>query len=64
MARLEAIQVQITLKGGKVLDFLASQGDSLIVSEVDTYTKYNSGRIENHYYNILVTPSREVLRGA
>lgn len=59
MPRLEAEEVMIVLKGGKTLHFLSNEGDKLIVSEENTYTKYNSGDVTNHYYNITVTPNTE-----
>lgn len=57
MPRLEAKEVQITLESGRVLDFQASLGDTIVVSRVETYvgSKPITGEPLT-YYTISVTP--------
>lgn len=56
MSRLEVKDVQITLKDGKVLHFLASEGDKISCQEVHTYIKPESAGHKVHYYVVQISP--------
>lgn len=56
MPKIQAAEVQVTLPDGKVLHFLASEGDTINFSRTDTYTGPKFGENSLTYFSIHITP--------
>lgn len=56
MPRIDAKEVQITLANGKVLHFIESEGDTVVVQEIRTAPSHtpHSHPLTIHYYTITV----------
>jgi hypothetical protein len=52
----EPRSVEVTMADGKVLHFLAGEGDKIVMNTVDTYIKDVPPRTVK-YYTLMITPS-------